>query len=157
MRWVTQKKFVTHHTLVSSPTFKDIFVEPLWFNVNIIVGGSPIFYRQWWNNKTWWICDICNSNGTIMTKEDLQNNINFVADQMEYNSLVSAIPDGWRQMIKNQSIPLKDNETYIHLKGVRKNINEAKRRDFYKSLISRIKKLPTAIQKWTEVYDIKKR
>ena len=90
-----------------------------------------------------------------MTKEDLQNKFNFVVDQMEYNSLVSAIPDGWRQMIKNQSVPLKDNEIYIHLKGVRKNINEAKCRDFYKSLISRIKKLPTAIQKWKEVYDIK--
>ena len=50
-------------------------------------------------------------------------------DQMEYSSLVSAIPDRWRQMIKNQSIPLKDNEIYIHLKGVRKNINEAKYRD----------------------------
>ena len=58
-------------------------------------------------------------------------------------------------MIKNQSIPLKDNEIYIHLKGIRKNINEAKCRDFYKSLISRIKKLPIAIQKRTEVYDIK--
>ena len=90
-----------------------------------------------------------------MTKEDLQNKFNFVVDQMEYNSLVSAIPDRWRQMIKNQSIPLKDNEIYIYLKGVRKNINEAKCREFYKSLISRIKKLPTAIQKWTEVYDIK--
>ena len=57
-------------------------------------------------------------------------------------------------MIKNQSISLKDNEIYIHLKGVRKNIKEAKCRDFYKSLICRIKKLPTAIQKCTEVYDI---
>ena len=41
------------------------------------------------------------------------------------------------------------------MKGERKNINEAKCRDFYKSLISRIKKLPTTIQKWKEVYDIK--
>ena len=57
---------------IQPETFKDIFVEPLWFNVNIIVGGSPIFYRQWWNNHIRWICDICNSNGTIMTKEDLQ-------------------------------------------------------------------------------------
>ena len=140
---------------IQPETFKDIFVEPLWFNVNIMVGGSPIFYRQWWKNDIRWICDICNSNGTIMTKEDLQNKFNFVVGQMEYNSLVSAIPDGWRQTIKNQSVPLKDNEIYIHLKGVRKNLNEAKCRDFYKSLISRIKKLPTAIQKWKEVYDIK--
>ena len=44
----------------------------------------------------------------------------------------------------------------MHLfERLRKNINEAKCRDFYKSLISRIKKLPIAIQKWTEVYDIK--
>ena len=36
---------------IQRETFKDIFVEPLWFNVNIIVGGSPIFYRQWWNQS----------------------------------------------------------------------------------------------------------
>ena len=48
-----------------------------------------------------------------MSKEDLQNKFNFVVDQMEYNSLVSAIPDGWRQMIKNQYIPLKDNEILV--------------------------------------------
>ena len=33
-------------------------------------------------------------------------------------------------MIKTQSIPLKDNEIYVNLNGVRKNINEAKCRDF---------------------------
>ena len=32
---------------IQQETFNDIFVEPLWFNVNIIIGGSPIFYRQW--------------------------------------------------------------------------------------------------------------
>ena len=42
-----------------------------------------------------------------MTKDDLQNKFNF---QMEFNNLVSAIPDKWRQLIKNQSIPLKENE-----------------------------------------------
>ena len=51
------------------------------------------------NNNIRLICDICNSNGSFITKEDLQNMFNFVVDQMEYNSLVSAIPDRWRQMI----------------------------------------------------------
>ena len=56
---------------------------------------------------------------------------------------------------QNPFVPSKDKEMYIHLKGVRKNINEAKCRDFYESLISRIKKLPTTIQKWVEIYTIK--
>ena len=40
---------------------------------------------------------------------------NFVLDQMEYNSPALAVPDRWRQMIENQSIPLKDNEIYMLL------------------------------------------
>ena len=52
---------------IQPETFKDILVEPLWFNVCIIVGGSPIFYRQWWSNNIRWICDIFNWNGTKKT------------------------------------------------------------------------------------------
>ena len=63
--------------------------------------------------------------------------------------------DNIKGSIYNQSILLKNNEIYVHLNGVSKNINGAKCKDFYKSLISRIKELPTAIQKWTEIYNIK--
>ena len=74
---------------------------------------------------------------------------------MEFSNLVSAIPDRCRQLIKNQSIPLNENEICVHLNGARKTINEVKCRNFCISLLSRITKLPTATHKWTKSYSIR--
>ena len=93
---------------------KDIFEEPLWLNTNTVVGGFPIFYRKWLENNIKYICDICSVDGTIMRKAELESTFSIV-DQMEYNSVVSAIPDRWRKMIKNQSVSFNDKEIYVHL------------------------------------------
>ena len=93
---------------VEPENVKDIFEEPLWLNTNIVVGGYPIFYRKWWENDIKYICDICSVDGTIMRKAELESTFSIVVDQMEYNSVVSAIPDRWRKLIKNQSVTFND-------------------------------------------------
>ena len=86
----------------------------------------------------------------------LESTFSIVVDQMEYNSIVSAIPDRWRKMIKNQSVSFNDMEIYVHLNGVKKSVDKLKCREIYRFLISKIKKQPTAVKKWSEVhvYDI---
>ena len=86
---------------VEPENVKDIFEEPLWLNTNIVVGGYPIFYRKWWENNIKYIRDICSVHGTIMRKAELESNFSFVVNQMEYNSVVSAVPNRWRKTIKN--------------------------------------------------------
>ena len=61
-----------------------------------------------------------------------------VLDQMEYNSIVSAIPDRWRTVIKNQSVSVNDKEIYVHLNGVKKSVDKLKCREIYRLLISKI-------------------
>ena len=139
---------------VEPENVKDIFEEPLWLNTNIIVGGYPIFYRKWWENDIKYICDICSVDGTIMRKAEIESTFSIVVDQMEYNSVVSAIPDRWRKLIKNQSVSFNDKEIYVHLNGVKKSVDKLKCREIYRFLISKIKKQPTAVKKWPQVYDI---
>ena len=133
---------------------EDIFQQPLWFNSNIVVGRRPVFYKQWWDSSIRYISDICSLNGTIMTKVELENRFDIVVDQMTYNRIVSAVPNEWRQIIKNQSVTSNREEVYVHLNGVQKNAYNFRCRDVYKFLIAKIKKPPTAVTKWTETYNI---
>ena len=52
-----------------------------------------------------------------MRKAELESTFSIVVDQMEYNSVVSAIPGRWRKLIKNQSVSFNDKEIYVHLNG----------------------------------------
>ena len=42
----------------------------------------------------------------------------------------------------------------VHLNGVNKSVDKLKCREIYRFLISKIKKQPTFVKKWAEVYDI---
>ena len=81
----------------------------------------------------------------LMRKTELERTFSIVVDQMEYNSVVSAIPDRWRKLIKNQSVSFNDKEIYVHLNGVKKSVDKLKCREIYRFLISKIKKQPTAV------------
>ena len=59
-------------------------------------------------------------------KNKIQAPFSIVVDQMEYNSIVSAIPDKWRKMIKNQSVSFNDKEIYDHLNGLKKSVDNLK-------------------------------
>ena len=133
--------------MLNQKMLRTFFEEPLWLNTNIVVGGYPIFYRKWWEKNIKNICDICSVDGTIMRKAELESTFSIVVDQMEYNSVVSAIPDRWRKMIKNQSVSFNDKEIYVHLNGVKKSIDKLKCREIYRFLISKIKKQPHSCSK----------
>ena len=76
-----------------------------------------------------------------MRKAELESTFSIVVDQMEYNSVVSAIPDRWRKLIKNQSVTFNDKvQIYVHLNGVKKSVDKLKCREIYRFLISKIKK-----------------
>ena len=66
---------------------------------------------------------------------------------MEYNGVVSAIPDRWRKMIKNQSVSFNDKEIYVHLNGVKKSVDKLKCAEIYRFVISKIKKQPASVKK----------
>ena len=117
---------------VEPENVRDIFEEPLWLNTNIVVGGYPIFYRKWWENDIKYICDICSVDGTIMRKTELESTFSIVVDQMEYNSVVSTIPNRWRKLIKNQSVSFNDKEIYVHLNGMKKSVDKLKCREIYR-------------------------
>ncbi len=142
--------------IVCSPvlTARDIYAEPLWLNSNILIDMQPAFYRRWWESRIRYVCDICNSDGSIMTRQELEGTFKINISCMEYNGIVSAIPRKWRQTIQGQSICFRNDDIYVNINGHKKVLYELRCKDYYNFFIGIIAKLPTAVAKWNETYNI---
>ena len=111
-------------------------------NKNILTGG--IYFNQFWrnkldNNNIKIIHDICNENGTLMTKEQIENMYHTSLSVLEFNSLVSSIPREWKNVLCQQNISrnaIHNNEpVYMKLFTIEKHIKNIKNRELYRILI----------------------
>ena len=79
--------------------FKDIISQPLWFNSFIRVDNKIIFRRNLFESGVIFVKDICDENGTFLGYNDVINRFGYIPC-MQYNSLISAIPQIWKNVIK---------------------------------------------------------
>ena len=92
-----------------------IIVQPLNFNSFIRINDKP-FYSKLYSKGMKTIQDILDENGNFIDYDSFKNNFEIVNDcKMLYNSIVSAIPQNWKIVIRNyfyvrnpiNTIPLK--------------------------------------------------
>ena len=109
-------------------------------NKNILAGD--VYFNQLWHNKLYdkkIIHDICNDNGSLMTKEQIEIVYRINLKALEYNSLVSSIPREWKTVLHQQNIirnAIHNNEpVYMKLFATEKSIHKIKNCDLYRILI----------------------
>ena len=84
----------------SSPqTVAQIANQVLWYNSHIRIANRPVVYKAWEDLGIHYYKDICEENsGRIRSYEQLQAIYGENIKEMEYNSLVSAIPGEWKKV-----------------------------------------------------------
>ena len=116
--------------------------QPIYYNKYILAGGK--YYNEQWNSSIYnsnikIVHDICNADGTIMSKIQLEDRYNTRIGAMEYNSLVTSIPKQWKTVLKSQMIPrgaINTQETlHIRLNTIDRNISELKNKELYRLLL----------------------
>ena len=90
-----------------------------------------------------------------MSKTAIENVHGFKIKQMDYNSIVAAIPREWKKLVmdkpvKNDSVMTKEN--MILLGGQWSPLAKATCKDFYKEFVIREKQIPKAQLKWNNNY-----
>jgi hypothetical protein len=89
-----------------------------------------------------------NSNGTLLTKEELNHKYELHITDMTYISLINAIPNTWKLLMKN-NYSTYANETRqkdeIIIGGKKYAIKELTNQILYWHLVNKIIKPPTAI------------
>ena len=87
-----------------------------------ILAANEYFNIHWnsklYKNKIKMIHDICKPDGSLLSRPQLEQKFNFSVNQMEYNSLVNAIPQKWKNVLKTQNIHdhLISSKEHIHVK-----------------------------------------
>lgn len=139
----------------SSATANMLYNQTLWYNTDIKIGNKSVFYKSWSHLGINRLCDIMNCEGTFKTKEAIELHYNSTIKQMDYNSLLQAVPLKCREVIRQNDV-CYDIDILHHVKLEEKlyDINNVKCRQIYKAFVSRIIQSPTATRKWNEMYDI---
>jgi len=130
----------------------EILSTPLWHNSHVTIGDKPANITSWKINGIVIVKNIFDENGNIVSRHVLENKYNFHIKQMEYNSLIDAVPMEWKKCVKGKpvdsSIKLKND--MVCVKGQWKTILKTQCKDFYWEFVSRLAQAPTAEQKWNK-------
>ena len=70
---------------------QDIVSSPLYFNNNICIGGSHIFYSTWYKKGLIYINDMYKENGSLYTIQELQDIYKIKTNFLTYNGLIASI------------------------------------------------------------------
>ena len=101
--------------------------------------------------------DIINESGKIISRQQLSINLNCTITILQYNSIVSAFPRKWKELMKTKSTITQVNKTYEHTPCItistqKRPINKINSKELYKYILSSRIKDPTAIDKWLDIY-----
>jgi hypothetical protein len=127
--------------------------EQLWQNKFILIGDKPAFLKQWQNKGIWKINDLIKADGKFKTIYELNDEFNTRLNVMHFNSLKSAIPLNWKQMISHIDTDINEQtELKVKVANIYKSINTLLCRDIYWEMTQKQKIRPTALEKWEETY-----
>ncbi len=138
----------------------EVLKEKVWRNCRILVGGAPVChgYKTWEDAGIERIENLVSKhNGKLLTLQEMRDKYQIEIETMKYNSVATAIPRQWKQLILESDKPIEtefhDNDSpYINARSKQIQFRQLKTRDFYWLLIEKAFQPPTAIDKWCAIY-----
>jgi hypothetical protein len=129
-------------------------------NAAIKIGCRPVDKKEWTEKHLIFIKDLFNDKGNFLTERNINTRFNILLKNLEYNSLISAIPHNWKKTIKNEykKLPtiVPNQNCTLTLNKMTKELTEITTKEIYSTLLEKISKRPTSEQKWldTELLDV---
>ena len=72
-------------------TFDDILMTNLWDNRKLKIANRHIFYKRWYENRIYFIKDLFNADGILMTYNQFIQKYNLTINFMEFFSVRRAV------------------------------------------------------------------
>ena len=131
-------------------TYLEIIQEKIQYNKFLKIGEKQLdnsfdFLKQ---HNILRVVDIIEGNN-FMTKVELETKMTYGISALFYNSLICAIPQRWKLLIRSNKKP--NNYLEHDISHLRKNIVHLKTRDIY-CYFTYTTNLPTSVDKWIEYY-----
>ena len=78
---------------------QDILAMYIWYNSDIHINNSPVYYSTWHKNGVFYLSDLLNEQGCFYTYEQFCAHYHFVPNILQYYGILSAIPQLWKDII----------------------------------------------------------
>jgi len=131
----------------------DCLQEPLFYNKNIKIGGTSIFWKGWHESGINTLHDFVTDNGEFLSWEYIKQRVGNSAHFLQYEALKRAIPLNWKQSMSKILGKLKDQK---HPTIIKIQKNEKPSKLAYKLINDAIKTQPRINeQKWEEIFQLK--
>ena len=129
----------------------------LFNNKEILVGGKPVFIKEWFDRNILSIQDLLNSNGQLLSFQEFINKYDCHTNFLQFYQVISAIPK--YLVTKARNTEQSENELYTRNNFLfpldahtQIQLEKAKTRDFYCLLIRKIHTVSqTGPMKWDSV------
>jgi hypothetical protein len=135
-------------------TNEQVMRETIWNNSYIKVNFKTLYYTEWIRKGILFIQDLVDDTGQIMSKQNLEHQLQDQIKPLRYESLISAIPNEWKKLLKhNQNLNnnyLVFRDTSIIVNNIKRRITDLKAREIYWLLLKPIMERPTSENKWRE-------
>jgi hypothetical protein len=129
------------------------YEQIVWNNSLIKIGGKMAKYTTWKESGIYFIHQLIDKNGKILSKDLLERKYNITCPYLQYESLVHAIPKEWKKQIASDNINSDRNPIFkcnIYYTKDTKEIGSTDTREVYWHFIDKITQRPTSEAKWIE-------
>lgn len=129
----------------------DLLKSPIFYNNNIKIGGTHIFYRSWFDKGIMYINDLINENGDFYSETEFSSKTGVKTNFLQYSGVIKAIKNYLKHM--QQEITHKEPSPFIpsHISILLKQHKGSK--DMYNTL-NKSMDTPTGQRTWNKVFNI---
>ena len=122
---------------------EDVVSSYLWHNKYICIAKKPAKYNTWIEKGILLMEHILDNKGHLYSKTQLETKYDFVIKQMDYNSLIDAIPNIWKRKVRDRSCSIDKNYCdKMYINSIKRYIITLKCKDFYWEFVSMTSELP---------------
>ena len=141
---------------VKPETTTEILNEYILYNREVIIGKKIIALDQLPNKYSYDIkIDILDNEGNILKRSVSNQKLEKHLSKMLYYSLVSSIPQVWKKKLRQVQIPKErhgTDEINVKVNSKWTPLSKTNSKLIYESLLKKITRPPTSINKWIEIY-----
>jgi hypothetical protein len=138
-----------------------ILAQPLWHNIDIKMDNSIVSWKDWQNKGIYFIRDIINDEGEMLSLKELTNKYNISCNFLQYHHLKKSVPNKWWRELTNRDSNFRDvniprekvflvqNNTYINMEAL-------KSKNLYEIIMKQNTVIVSSIRKWETEFPLLK-
>ena len=105
--------------------------QVIWYNKNIKINNTPIFYKDMFEKGICKIIHIVKENKQFKSIKDIEEEYGFRLDFLKFQSIINCIPTSWKTLLKSETDICINDKKYVSLNGQEVSIDHITPRIVY--------------------------